>query len=259
MKAQADIDFANLYLGWLKENIEQFQVNQNTFRLTLPFLDRNNDYVELYIIHKEDNTFYITDDGAVLNDLDFNGFDFKSSEKRKFILSSIISAHGVTLSEDNELTVSCTLDDLPQKKHLLAQCMIKVSDMFYLSKPNVQSLFLEDVQNFLDKYDVRYFENFSLVGKSKLSTHYDFAIAKSKQAPERLIKVVNKLDLNAARNIIFAWNDTKDMRVSNSELYTFIKDTDRKLSSDAIGALEEYGIKPALWSNREEYVRMLTA
>ena len=71
--------------------------------------------------------------------------------------------------------------------------------------------------------------------------------------------MVNKLDLNAARNIIFAWNDTKDMRVSNSELYTFIKDTDRKLSSDAIGALEEYGIKPALWSNREEYVRMLTA
>ncbi len=37
MKAQADIDFADLYLGWLKKNIEQFQINQSTFRLTLPF------------------------------------------------------------------------------------------------------------------------------------------------------------------------------------------------------------------------------
>ena len=92
MKAQADIDFAKLYLGWLEENIEQFQINQSTFRLTLPFLDRNNDYVELYIVHKDDGTFYITDDGATLNDLDFNGFDFKSSEKRKNILNSIISA-----------------------------------------------------------------------------------------------------------------------------------------------------------------------
>ena len=49
------------------------------------------------------------------------------------------------------------------------------------------------------------------------------------------------------------------MRLSNSELYTFIKDTDKKVSSDAIGALEEYGIKPALWTNREDYIQALTA
>ena len=259
MKTQADIDFADLYLGWLKENIAQFQVNQSTFRLTLPFLDRNNDYIEIYIIQKDNNSFYITDDGSTLNDLTLNGFDLKSSEKRRLILNNIISAHGVSLTEDNELTISCTLSDLPLKKHMLAQCMIKVSDMFYLSKPTVQSFFLEDVQNFLDIHDVRYFENFSLVGKSKLSTHYDFAIAKSKNSPERLIKVVNNLDLNAARNIIFAWNDTKDMRQSESKLYTFIKDTDKKVSSDAVGALEEYGIKPALWTVREDFIPELIA
>ena len=36
---------------------------------------------------------------------------------------------------------------LPLKKHMLAQCMLKVSDMFYLSRSNIQAVFLDDVQN----------------------------------------------------------------------------------------------------------------
>lgn len=42
------------------------------------------------------------------------------------------------------------------KEYMLAQSMMKVSDMFYLSKPNVQSIFLDDVQGFLDLDDIRY-------------------------------------------------------------------------------------------------------
>ena len=62
MKTDTNIDFCSLYLNWIKQNIEQFKVNNNTFRLTLPFLDRNNDEIEIYIIQKDDGTFYITED-----------------------------------------------------------------------------------------------------------------------------------------------------------------------------------------------------
>ena len=117
----------------------------------------------------------------------------------------------------------------------------------------------DDVQSFLDKNDVRYIENICITGKSKLATHYDFAIGRSKNSAERLIKVVNNMDLNAARNIIFAWNDTKEGRQHDTKLYTFIQNTDKKVSQDAVGALKEYGIHPALWTEKENYIAELIA
>ena len=137
--------------------------------------------------------------------------------------------------------------------------MVKVSDMFYLSKNTIQSIFLDDVQSFFDANDVRYVDNICLTGKSKLTTHYDFAIARSKKSAERFIKVVNNMDLNAARNIIFSWNDTKDMRQQGTKLYTFIQDTDKKISEDAIRAIQEYGINTALWTEKDKYVQELSA
>lgn len=131
---KADMDFRKIYVDWLKQNIDQYRVNEMTFRLTLPFLDRNNDHIEMYIIDNGNETYTITDDGATIGDLQLGGFDFSGSTRRKIILDSIVSAHGVTKTENDELTVNCTVSDLPLKKHMLAQCMIKVSDMFYLSR-----------------------------------------------------------------------------------------------------------------------------
>lgn len=259
MKTKVDMDFGKLYVDWLKQNIDQYKVNETTFRLTLPFLDRNNDLIEMYIINNGDGTYSITDDGATISDLQLGGFDFSTSARRKSILEAIVSAHGVTKTDNDELIVNCTTNDLPLKKHMLAQCMVKVSDMFYLSRSNVQSVFLEDVQKFFDAHDVRYIDNICLTGKSKLTTHYDFAIARSKNSAERFIKVVNNMDLNAARNIIFAWNDTKDMRQHETKLYTFIQNTDKKVSDDALGALKEYGINPALWTEKDKYISELIA
>ena len=75
----------------------------------------------------------LTDDGAILNDLIISGFDIKS-KRRNEILKSIIRSYGISISNNNELTVNCSIEDLPIKKHLLAQCMIKVNDMFFYQK-----------------------------------------------------------------------------------------------------------------------------
>lgn len=252
-------DFCAMYLRWLSGNIEQFQINSDIYRITLPFLDRNNDHTDLYIKDQHNGTFVITDDGAILNDLALCGFDFSNSERRKRTLRSVVAAHGVSISEANELQVVCTVDDLPQKKHMLAQCMVKVSDMFYLSKPNVQSIFVDDVQNFLDDNDVRYVPDIFVTGKSKLTSHYDFVVSRSKKTAERLIKVFNRMDLDAARNAIFTWNDTRELRQPEAKLFIFIQNTNRKVSKDAINALKEYEITPALWTERESIIPALVA
>lgn len=259
VKQQIEKDFGREYIDWLKKNISQYKISDNIYRVILPFLDRNNDYVDIYILDKGNGLYTITDDGYTISDLKLGGFDIGASDKRKSLLDFIVSSYGISRSEHNELMVDCTETDLSVKKHMLAQCMIKVSDMFYLSKANVQSIFLDDVQSFFDKNDIRYVNNIGIIGKSKLTTHYDFAIARSKKSPERLIKVVNNMDLNAARNIIFSWNDIKDMRQEGTKLYTIIQDTDKKISEDAIKAIQEYDINTALWTQRDKYVQELSA
>ena len=106
MKTKVDMDFGKLYVDWLKQNIDQYKVNETTFRLTLPFLDRNNDLIEMYIINNGDGTYSITDDGATISDLQLGGFDFSTSARRKSILEAIVSAHGVTKTDNDELIVN---------------------------------------------------------------------------------------------------------------------------------------------------------
>lgn len=252
-------NFSSIYLNWLKENVEEHKIKENIFRITLPFLNKDNDMIDVYVIRKDDGRYLITDDGATLNDLNFGGFNVLSSPKRIKLLESLLTAYGVKRIEGDVLAVDCTADDLALKKHMLAQCMVKVSDMFYLSKHKIQSFFLEDVKQFLDEHKIRYVPNVAVTGKSRLPTHYDFIISHSENAPERLIKVVNNLDLTTAKTIIFAWNDTKDVRADDSKLYAFIQDSGKSVSQNGLDALREYNICPALWTHRDVFIASLSA
>jgi hypothetical protein len=259
MKTQPQNDYKQIYIDWLTKKINQVEITENIQRITLPFLDHNNDHIEFYIINEGLNKFTITDDGSTINELELSNVDVFSSPRRKAILTKIINAHGVELFNNNELRVHCTMDNLPHKKHMLAQCIMKISDMYYLSRATVQSLFLEDVKTFLLDNDIQFTQDVSFVGKSKLTTHYDFVIGQTKRRPERVITTINNLDINIVRNILFSWNDTKEVRHDAMEIYTFIQDADKKINMDHLSALNEYDVKPVLWSEKEKYIGELAA
>lgn len=251
-------DFKKIYINWLNENIEQYKISDTVYRLTLPFLDRNNDCIELFIKLLDDERYYITDDSETINELKLSQFDIFTGTRRREIFDSILAAHGVSFSKNDELYITCSRNSLAQSKHMLSQCIIKVSDMFYLSRKNVKSIFIEDVQNFLDINNIRYIENVSFSGKSKLMSNYDFGIGKSNVAPERIIKVINNFDTTQAKNIIFSWTDTVEERKNKSQLYTFIQDFEKTISKEALSALKEYSIVPVLWSKRNDYILELS-
>jgi hypothetical protein len=58
-----------------------------------------------------------------------------------------------------------------------------VSDLFYLAKPIVESLFYEDVVAWLDTSDIRYTPSVKFTGIRGYEQHFDFAIPKSKKQP----------------------------------------------------------------------------
>lgn len=253
-----NFDFKKNYINWIRENVYQEKISSGIYRFTLPFLDRHNDQIEVYI-EKDGKDFRITDDRYTVSDLEMSGLNIFSSAKRQKIYNQILNAHGVSETEDHKLYVTGKMSEIAMKKHLMAQCIQKIGDLFYLAHPNIKSLFLEDVQLYLDQNDIRYVSDVSFIGRSKLPTNYDFAIPKSKNAPQRIIKVVNNLTIEYTRSIIFTWSDISEARTDESQLYTFIQDFEKRIASDALTAFEEYDIKPILWSNRDKATKLLIA
>ena len=53
-----NIDFKKDYIDWLYKSIDQFQVQENLYRITLPYLDRNNDCTEIYISINDNGDYH---------------------------------------------------------------------------------------------------------------------------------------------------------------------------------------------------------
>lgn len=248
-------DFINSYINWLKSKIQLKEVN-DYWEITTPFMDRHNDHLQIYV-KQEGNKLLLTDDGYIIGDLNISGCDI-TSHKRQTVLKTILNSFGVKL-ENDALVVEARQDNFAQKKHALLQAMLSVNDMFMLSHHRVASVFLEDVEQFLDNNEIRYTPSVQFIGKSGFSHIFDFVIPSSKSKPERLIKAINNPTRDKAQAMLFAWTDTREVRRRETAMYVFINDMDKVIRQEILAAFTEYNIKPILWTKRQEYVSDLIA
>lgn len=100
-----------------------------------------------------------------------------------------MNQYGVRLDGD-ELICKAPANSFAQKKHLFIQAMLRIDDMFTVSKAKVSSLFLDDIQDFFAEKDIFYSENVQFTGLSGFSHNYDFLLQRSKTKPERLCQAV---------------------------------------------------------------------
>ncbi len=252
------MSFKDDYVALLKQRTTEYKINDNIHRITTPLLDRNNDAIEIYVI-KDTNQLTITDDGYIVNDLISSGLSLKKDTIRYKYLKNILANHGVEIGKNNDLFVKTSPKNYAIKMHMLTQCMSKVSDLFVLNKPSVVSLFNEDIKDFLNDNDIRFIENPLFIGKSRLTTQYDFAIPSNKEAPERIIKATGNINLNFARTTMFGWQDTKETRDKDSTLYLIFDDRNKKASEDIHMALDSYDINLINWTNIDNYKDELSA
>lgn len=243
------------YYGWLRDKTAWKHFDKWS-EITTPYIDRHNDYIQIYL-KKEGDDFILTDDGSTILGLQQEGCSL-DSPKRKKLLELTLNGFGVELKEDT-LNIRSSSDNFSLKKHNLIQAILAVNDMFYLAEPHVASLFFEDVRNWLDDSDIRYSEGVSFIGKSGYARKFDFLITKSKTAPERIIKTVNNPVKNNADAVIMDWLDTKEIRPPNSQAYVFLNDNERNVSGNVIDALTSYNIQSVRWSERENYKERLAA
>lgn len=248
-------DLLNRYLSWLKDKTTLRQI-EDWVEITTPYLDRHNDYLQIYV--KQGNGgFILTDGGYIINDLHQSGCDLES-KKRSDLLKLTLNGFGVKL-ENESLLVHTTSDNFALKKHSLVQAMLAVNDLFYLASPMISSLFLEDVALWLDANEVRYIPRVKFTGKTGYDHTFNFAIPASKKYPERILEAISHPNKDTIQSVAFSWIDTKDVRPDNSIAYALLNDFDHPPAPTVIDALKNYGIKPALWSKREELKEELAA
>ena len=137
--------------------------------------------------------------------------------------------------------------------------MLAVNDLFYLSKPQIQNFFFDDVMKWFDDNDIRYVQKAKFVGKSGFDNMFDFSIPKSKKYSERLVETVTNPSKDNSSNLIFKWMDTKDRRPSESVLYALLNDTDKNITSQLNAAFSSYGIKVLPWSEKEKFKESLAS
>lgn len=247
--------FVDSYLKWLRQNTTALQLKNGAVEITSPFLDRHNDYIQIYVV-KDGDGYIITDDGYTIVDLESSGLSF-NTPKRQEELRGVLQGFGVYISKDKELFCKCNESNFPFKKHSLIQAILAVNDLFVLSQPNVVSLFMQDVETFFQNHEIRYTRNIKFTGKSGFDHAYDFVIPQSKTSPDRLVRAVNHLERSSTQSIIFAWSDTIQTRSSSTKLYTFINDHEKQASETCVDALKQYGIVAVAWSNRDQVVQEL--
>ena len=244
------------YRSWLKDRTKLKSVHSDWVEISTPFLDRHNDYIQLYV-KKENGSYRLMDDGHTIRDLEISGCSL-DTPKRKNLLQIAVRGFAVEAADD-VLSVRASADNFAARKHALIQAILAVNDLFYTASPTVRSLFKEDVENWLSLSDVRFLADVQFTGKTGYLHHFDFAIPHSNRAPERIMRAVNNPSKDTANNFIFSWLDTRDVRPPDSVAVAILNDQEKTIPGAVFDALREYEIEPVCWSGREASRERLAA
>lgn len=247
-------NFTNEYLSWLRNCIKEKKLD-NCVEITTPFLDRHNDWMQVYVEQLENGKIRITDDGYILKDLMASGIDMKSNSRKK-ILNTLTNGYEVTVSEDDELCITTERHLFAQKQHMLIQCMLSVSDMYMTSKSNAFSVFSEEIKDFFEKHDICYSPDIYLHGKSGFKNKFDYLVPHNKKRPEILVKGINNPSADKIKLALFQWEDTKEVRDVNTKLLLYLNDS-KNISDEILQSCRSYGIQAFPWKVRDDSLNLV--
>ncbi|MDF0594073.1 DUF1829 domain-containing protein [Methanotrichaceae archaeon M04Ac] len=246
----------NEYVDWLKSKNVLRQIDSDWVEITTPYLDRHNDYLQIYVRKLEGGGYLLTDDSYIIDDLQMAGCTLESP-KRAALLEMTLNGFGVKL-ERGSLEVRASSSTFALRKHNLIQAMLAVDDLFYLATSTVASIFKEDVIAWMDENDIRYTPNVKFTGKSGYDHWFDFVIPRSRNEPERILRTMNRPNRNAVTSLNYAWLDTREIRPPESKAYAIINDAGG-IPPAVMNALENYGVRSVPWSMRQNALAELSA
>jgi len=227
MKAQVAKDLGEEYTRWLNSNMLAFQHGENPI-LSTPFLDPFNDGIEIQI-DESGGEVLLHDSGKTIDNLLDMGVQIETSERRQALIKNAIAGCGVRLNQGRLETV-VTAANRAQRMHFLITAILRLNDLWMTSTPRSVTDFFEIVREYFDAHDVLYTANKSITGRT-VEHPIDFIIPLPK-GKDRLIKLMPRPSLQAAKIISFTWVDLQESQPDAERVV---------LMNDVLGAGDESG------------------
>ena len=243
------------YAAWLGSEID-VQCLDDWIEVTTPFLDRHNDFLQIYA-RRCDEDWELTDDAYVITDLSQSGCDIERGSRREELLETVLKGYGVRREEDDQLIVQASDQEFPQRIHDLLQAMMSVDDLFFTTQVPTFNLFVIDVRTWLSQANVRFTPDVKFTGSSGYDHRFDFVIPSSENLPERVLQSANRPNRGWAERLAFSWLDTRETRPKGSKAFAILNDQSDGIGQNLINALGSYDIQTLIWSEREEVVEQL--
>ncbi len=240
------------YYSFLKENTIVRENTKGWSTIGTPFIGLFNDCIEIYV-KRENETIYLSDDGATISHLSLVGVNITKGEKRKSLLNQVLRGYGIELKKNTELCTTATIKNFAQKKHNLICAISEISDMSMLADHTIASLFKQDVKGYLDKHSILYTPHFIVKGSTSIEFTFDFQIMGAQR--EIVVRAFNSVNTLTIPQFLFGWEDIKSNRetITQKELMglAIINDMNKKIEPQYIEALKQKNTEYIMWSERD--------
>jgi hypothetical protein len=242
------------YTAWLNSKISVAKYGE-IYELTTPFLDRFNDYLQIYVIPEKDGELTLTDGGYIIDNLLSSGVTLKQGSKKLNRIYQIIRNFGLNLN-GNKITVTAQESQFAQKKHAMVQAMLAIDELYETEPKAGKDFFAEDVKTYFDNHNIYYSDGVSFEGKSGSTATYDLLFQRNRNHPERLCNIVSRMTESSRNMMIFNWLDISPVRKPDSMLIVILNDISQEFRQSDINALENYNITPARFSESEKLLAL---
>ena len=236
------------YTKWIRSRVEIKKVSETEYvEVTTPFLDRDNDTIQLFIKGIDTKKIRLSDGGDTISGLNLIGMDI-SRGKRMELVEGLLRQNGAEL-EGTEIVVMTTYENFPIAKNNIIRAILAINDLYYLTPKTVSTLFKEEVEEFLQKNEIRYTTGFGLIGKSGLYQPFHFLIQSAHQ--EIIMQAIGRPMRQWISLFIMSWNDVATLRKQEAASFGVLNDENIVIDESLIQAMKSYDIRPFLWSKKE--------
>ena len=120
------------------------------FRVFTPFMFEDGDHLSI-VLKRENGTWILSDEGHTYMHLtyDLDEKDLQRGTRQKIITNalSVFTVH----DREGELIISITDDRYGDALYSFVQALLRITDVTYLSRERVRSMFMEDFRAFMEE------------------------------------------------------------------------------------------------------------
>lgn len=250
--------FLTQYFDWLKESSSEEELPNGWSVLSVPFLDRHNDYLQIFAA-KDNGSITLSDDGEIKRDLKHSGV--RLSGRRREIAEDALKRLGFdpSLVEGDELTIQANETDFAENLHHLFLAMLSLDSLGNMTKAAPAETFHENVKGWLDQNRIAAEPDFVVKGRTELQHVFDFYLPPTEKREKSLIlhtlPVPDRLHVG---EFIFKVNDTRAELASADSVIAMVNDRGTtSITKELYMALQKSGIRPCRWSRRDEFAPRL--